>query len=51
MVHPHCVNLNAYYGISDQMIVVTVEAGAILVPGRTGTLYIYHENLEGFGNA
>ena len=30
---------------------VTPEAGAIFVHGRTGTLYFYHEEVEGFVNA
>ena len=46
---PQLVNLNAYYGVGDQIIVVTPEAGAVFVHGRTGTLYFYHEEVEGFG--
>ena len=45
------VNLNAYYGISDQISVVTAEAGAIFIHGRTGTMSFYHEDAERFGNA
>ena len=48
---PLGVHLNAYYGVHDQVIVVTPEAGAIFVHGRTGTLYYYHEEVEGFINA
>ena len=47
---PLGVDLNAYYGISDQ-IVVTVLAGAKFIHGRTATLYFYKEDVEGFGNA
>ena len=45
------VDLNAYYGIGDQIIVGTAQAGAMFVHGRTGTLYFYHEEVGGFGNA
>ena len=48
---PQGVNLNLYYGVGDQIIVVTPEAGAVFVHGRTGTLYFYHEEVEGFVNA
>ena len=48
---PQLVNLNAYYGVGDQIIVVTNEAGAVFVHRRTGTLYFYHEEVEGFVNA
>ena len=44
------MNLNAYYGISDQIIVVTAEAGAVFIHGRTGTLYFFQEEIEGFVN-
>ena len=37
-VPPRGVNLNRYYGVGDQIIVVTAEAGAVFVHGRTGTL-------------
>ena len=50
-VPPPDLNLNAYYGISDQIIVVRAEAGAIFIDGRTGTLYFYQEDSEGFGTA
>ena len=32
-VPPHSVNLNFYYGVDDQIIVVTAEAGAVFVHG------------------
>ena len=48
---PQGVNLNSYYGVGDQIIVVTTEAGAVFVHGQTGTLYFYHEEGEGFVNA
>ena len=35
-------DLNAYYGIGDQIIMVTLQAGAMFFHGRTGTLYFYH---------
>ena len=50
-VPPLGVNLNAYYGISDQIIVVTAEAIAVFIHRRTGTLYFFHEQIEGFVNA
>ena len=43
--------MNHYYGVHDQVIVVTPEAGAVFIHGRTGTLYYYHEEVEGFINA
>ena len=36
-VPPLRLDLNAYYGIGDQIIVVTVQAGAMFVHGRTGS--------------
>ena len=45
------MHLNHYYGVNDQAIVVTQEAGAIFVHGRTGTLYYYQEEVEGIINA
>ena len=47
-VPPRGVNLNLYYGVGDQIVVVMAEAGAVFVHGRTGTLYFYHEEVEGF---
>ena len=47
---PRGVHLNHDYGVNDQAIVVTQEAGAIFVHGRTGTLYYYQEEVEGFIN-
>ena len=35
-VPPRVVDLNAYYGIHHQIIVLSVEAGAIFIQGRTG---------------
>ena len=49
-VPPLGVELNAYYGIGDQLIVLTAQAGAMFVHGRTGTLYFYEE-VGGFVNA
>ena len=49
-VPPLGVDLNAYYGIGDQIIVVTAQARAMIVLGRTGTLYFYHEEVGGFVN-
>ena len=40
-----------YYGIGDQIILVTTEAGAVFIHDMTGTLYFYHEEVEGFGDA
>ena len=48
---PQRVNLNSYYGVGDQIIVVTTEAGAVFVHRRTGTLNFYQEEVEGFVNA
>ena len=45
------VNLNFYYCVGDQIIIVRTEAGAVFVHGRTGTLYLYQEEVEGFENA
>ena len=50
-IPPAGVHLNAYYGIPDQIIVVTQETGAVFIHGRTGTLYYFHEEMEGFVNA
>ena len=36
---PQGVHLNHYYGVHDQVLVVTPEAVSIFVHGRTGTLY------------
>ena len=46
----HGVNLNADYGISDQIIEVTAEACPIFIHGRTSTLHFYQEEVEGFVN-
>ena len=43
--------MNHYYGVHDQVIVVTPEAGVIFVHWRTGTLYYYQEQVEGFSKA
>ena len=48
MVPPHGVNLYLYYGVDDQLIVVTAEAGALFIHGRTAMLYFYQEEVEGF---
>ena len=45
------VELNAYYGIGDHVIVLTVHARAMLIQGRSGTLYFKNEFGEGFVNA
>ena len=45
------MNLNTYYCLSDQIMVVTAEAGAIFIHGRTGVLYFYQEDVEGIVNA
>ena len=50
-VPPYGVNLNLYYGVGDQIIVVTAEAGEFFIHGRTVTLYFYQEEVEGYGNA
>ena len=50
-VTPLGVNLNEYYGISDQIILVTAEAGPLFIQGRTGTLYFFLQKNEGFSNA
>ena len=50
-IPPLGVDLNAYYWIGDQNIMVPVQAGAIFLQWRTGTLYFYKEDVEGFGNA
>ena len=50
-VPPLSVNLTAYYGICDQIIVVTAEAGAVFIHGRTGTFHFFQEEIEGFVNA
>ena len=47
----HGLNLNLYYGVGDQIIVVTREAAALLVHGRPGTLDFYKEEVEGFDTA
>ena len=49
-VPPMGVGLNAYYGIGDQIIVVTGQAGEMLIHGRTGTVYFYND-VRGFMNA
>ena len=43
--------MNAYYGICYQIIVVTVQARAVFVPGRTGTVYFYKDDGGGLENA
>ena len=48
---PHGVKLNLYYAVGNLIIVVTAEAEAVFLHGRTGTLYFYHEPVEGFVNA
>ena len=45
------MHLNHYSGVHNQAIEVTPEEGAIFVHGRTGTLYNYQEEVEGFINA
>ena len=50
-VPPAGVNLNLYYGVADQIIVVMVEADAFIIHGRSTTLYFYHEEVEVFVNA
>ena len=39
-VPPVMVDLNAYYGVGDQIIVVTVQEGAMFIHGRTDTLFL-----------
>ena len=48
---PQGLNINLYYWVGDQIIVVTTEAGAVFGHGRTGQFYFYHEEVDGFGNA
>ena len=43
--------MTACYGIHDQIVVLTAQAGGMLIHGRTGTLYFYNEDVEWFGNA
>ena len=45
------VYLNAYYRNGYQIIVATVQAGAMFIHGRRGTLYFYKEDVGGFVNA
>ena len=42
---------NAYYGSHEQILVVTVEFGAMFIHGRRGTLYFYKEEVEVSTNA
>ena len=51
MVRPLGVDLNAYYGIHDQIVVLTMQARALFIHVRTGTLYFYKKDVEGFENA
>ena len=50
-VPPLELDLNACYEIGDQILVVRVQAGAMFVHGRTGTLYFYKEEVGGIVNA
>ena len=45
------VDVYAYYGIGDQIVVVTMQYGAMFIHGRTGTLNFYHEDIGGFVKA
>ena len=47
---PLGVNLNLYNGVDDEIVIVTTNAGAVFVHGRTGRVYLYHEDVEGFVN-
>ena len=44
-------DLNAYNGISYQMVVVTVHAGAMFIHGRARTVNLYQQDVEAYGTA
>ena len=43
--------MNAYYGIGDQVVVLTVQAGARFIHGSRETLNFNKQDMEGFVNA
>ena len=50
-VPPNGENLNLYYGVGHQIIVLKAESGAVFVYWRTAPLYLYQEEVEVFNNA
>ena len=50
-VSTHGLNLNAYCGINDEIILLTGQAGANFKQGPTSTQYFYKQGGNWFGNS